>query len=38
MKELKSEEFQEVMLSELSERIEELNNGLMALEKDPTKK
>ena len=38
MEEFKSEEFQEVMLSELSERIEELNNGLMALEKDPTKK
>jgi two-component system chemotaxis sensor kinase CheA len=38
MEDFKSEEFQEVMLSELSERIEELNTGLMALEKDPTKK
>jgi two-component system chemotaxis sensor kinase CheA len=38
MEDLKSEEFQEVMLSELSERIEELNSGLMALEKDPTNK
>ncbi len=38
MEEFESEEFQEVMLSELSERIEELNTGLMTLEKDPTKK
>ncbi|MHA1975333.1 MAG: chemotaxis protein CheA [Candidatus Hodarchaeales archaeon] len=38
MEDLKSEEFQEVMLSELFERIEELNTGLMTLEKDPTQK
>ncbi|MHA2094941.1 MAG: Hpt domain-containing protein, partial [Candidatus Hodarchaeales archaeon] len=38
MEDLKSEEFQEVMLSELFERIEELNAGLMTLEKDPTQK
>ncbi|MFW9854866.1 MAG: chemotaxis protein CheA [Candidatus Thorarchaeota archaeon] len=38
MDESESKEFQEVMLLELTERIEDLNTGLLALEKDPTKK
>jgi two-component system chemotaxis sensor kinase CheA len=38
MSEFESEEFKEVMLTELTERIEDLNAGLLALEKSPTKK
>jgi two-component system chemotaxis sensor kinase CheA len=38
MSEFESEEFKKVMLLELTERIEELNSGLLVLEKDPTKK
>ncbi|MHA1332399.1 MAG: chemotaxis protein CheA [Candidatus Hodarchaeales archaeon] len=38
MSEFDSEEFKEVMLLELSERIEDLNRGLISLEKDPTEK
>ncbi|MFX0181501.1 MAG: chemotaxis protein CheA [Candidatus Hodarchaeota archaeon] len=38
MSEFESEEFKEVMLTELTERIEDLNAGLLVLEKDPTKK
>jgi len=37
MEEYETEEFQKVMLSELTERIEELNSGLLTLEKDPKK-
>ena len=36
MSEFESEEFQNVMILELTERIEELNSGLLVLEKDPT--
>ncbi|UCG01186.1 MAG: chemotaxis protein CheA [Candidatus Heimdallarchaeota archaeon] len=38
MSEFESEEFKKVMILELTERIEELNSGLLVLEKDPTKK
>ncbi|MFX1517543.1 MAG: chemotaxis protein CheA [Promethearchaeota archaeon] len=38
MSEFESEEFKKVMILELTERIEELNSGLLILEKDPTKK
>ncbi|MHA2347784.1 MAG: Hpt domain-containing protein [Candidatus Hodarchaeales archaeon] len=38
MEEHETEEFQKVMLSELTERIEELNAGLLKLEKDPSNK
>lgn len=38
MSDFDSEEFQEVMLLELTERIEELNAGLLILENDPSNK
>ena len=38
MSDFESEEFRKVMILELTERIEELNSGLLLLEKDPTKK
>ncbi|MFX1286001.1 MAG: chemotaxis protein CheA [Promethearchaeota archaeon] len=38
MSEFESEEFKKVMILELTERIEELNSGLLILEKDPMKK
>ncbi len=38
MSEFESEEFRKVMILELTERIEELNSGLLQLEKDLTKK
>ncbi len=38
MSEFDSEEFQEVMLLELTERVEELNSALLILEKDPENK
>ncbi|MHA2203255.1 MAG: chemotaxis protein CheA [Candidatus Hodarchaeales archaeon] len=37
MSDFESEEFKKVMILELTERIEELNEGLLVLEKDPTK-
>ena len=38
MSDLETEEFQEVMLLELTERINELNSQLLKLEKDPSQK
>ena len=38
MSEFESEEFKNVMILELTERIEELNSGLLVLEKDPSRK
>lgn len=38
MDEFDSEEFEKVMVIELTERVEELNTGLLMLEKDPTQK
>ncbi len=38
MSENESKEFKKVMILELTERVEELNSGLIILEKDPTKK
>ncbi|WP_455463801.1 chemotaxis protein CheA [Candidatus Hodarchaeum mangrovi] len=38
MSDFDSEEFQEVLVLELTERIEELNKGLLILEKNPTNK
>ncbi|MHA1993415.1 MAG: chemotaxis protein CheA [Candidatus Hodarchaeales archaeon] len=38
MEDFETEEFQDVMLLELTERVEELNTGLLELEKNPKKK
>ncbi len=38
MEDFETEEFQEVMLQELTERVEELNSGLLELEKNPNAK